>query len=165
MAAWVKEFDGSKAAAYRIPRRNFYGKYCVTDLQLRLFRRDLASYSARIHKAPEVNGTILNLPRRGDAYLTHLGFVDLQTRFEKNNNYSTVSAKQMDEEGKRVGAFGLLAHPIGAFFRSYIIQGGVWQGSLGVVLAWERAFENFSKYAKLWERQHGPPRSTPPAQD
>lgn len=162
LAEWIQAFDGSEAAAYRIPRRNFYGTYWVTDLQLRLLRRDLSRYPGGIHKAPEVNGNILNLPRRGDAYLAHLGFIDLQARFEKNNNYSGISAKQMDEAGKRVGALGLLTHPAGAFLRSYILQGGIRQGSLGVVLAWERAFENFSKYAKLWERQHGPSRSPPP---
>src|SRR5439155_26587695 len=61
LASWIaNELDTTDAAAFRIPRRNFYGQRWITccgwfpDEQLRLFRRELVSYSDRIHRAPTV---------------------------------------------------------------------------------------------------------------
>jgi len=47
----------------------------------------------------------------------------------------------------------LLARPTLEFLRAYFVQGGLRCGTLGVALAWERAFATSLKYTKLWELQ------------
>lgn len=158
---WLEtSLANTTAAAFRLPRRNYYGDRWVTccgwfpDDQLRLFRRGAAQYSDRIHRAPQINGTILELPRQGEACIEHYGFNALKARLDKDNLYSTITAQTMAEECRRVSALGLLVRPLAAFLSAYFLQGGFRFGAFGAVLAWERAFATFAKYAKLWELRH-----------
>jgi glycosyltransferase involved in cell wall biosynthesis len=164
LAAWMTTgLDHTPAAAFRIPRRNFYRQQWITccgwfpDDQLRLFRREGARYSDRIHRAPTVEGLTVTLPRRGEAYLAHHAFQSWAERFEKDNKYSTIAAEAMAREGRRIGAIGLLSRTLGAFLAAYLFQGGIKCGALGVGLAWERALSTFLKYSKLWELQQSRP--------
>jgi glycosyltransferase involved in cell wall biosynthesis len=163
LASWLKtNLDNTKAAAFRIPRRNFYGKRWITccgwypDEQLRLFLRANAKYSDRIHRAPEINGTIETLPASGEACLEHYGFSTIEARADKDNKYSSITAAAMAAEGRRIGAAGLLARTATSFLSAYFLQGGIRFGALGVCLSWERAFATFLKYSKLWELQQSP---------
>jgi glycosyltransferase involved in cell wall biosynthesis len=155
---WLEsDLPNATAAAFRIPRRNYYGDRWITccgwfpDDQLRLFRRDAAQYSDRIHRAPKIDGEIAALPRNGDACLEHFGFNTIRARLDKQNMYSEITAKAVADEGRQVGAFGVVFRPLAAFCSAYFLQGGFRFGAFGAVLAWERAFATFSKYAKLWE--------------
>lgn len=155
---WMEAIlSATAAAAFRIPRRNYYGDRWITccgwfpDYQLRLFRRGTAQYSDRIHRAPTIEGEIIELPRTGEACLEHYGFNTLKARLDKDNLYSSITASAMAEEGRQVSALGVLARPVAAFCAAYFLQGGFRFGAFGAVLAWERALATFSKYAKLWE--------------
>lgn len=164
LAGWIKEkLPSSTAAAYRIPRRNFYGDQWITccgwfpDAQLRLMRRGRARYSGQIHRAPEIEGEVVDLPPGSEAYLAHYGFGTLGARIEKDNKYSMISAQTLADKGTRIGAVSLLSRTAWAFVGAYLLQGGFRRGALGVILAWERAFATFLKYAKLWELQQRRP--------
>ena len=162
MAWMVIHLESASAAAIRIPRRNLYRGQWLTccgwypDAQLRLLRRERVRYSERIHRAPDVDGGILDLPAGGEAYLSHLVFDTWESRIAKDNKYSTLSAQALAREGRRIGAAGLLGRTAGAFFNAYLLQGGFRKGTLGVALAWERAFATYLKYAKLWESRQQP---------
>jgi glycosyltransferase involved in cell wall biosynthesis len=160
LAAWLATgLDQTEAAAFRIPRRNFYGRQWIKccgwfpDSQLRLMKRERARYSGRIHRAPDVDGPVADLPVRGESYLAHYGFGSLEDRVAKDNKYSTISAQTMNADRKPIGATGLLARTIWAFVTAYFFQGGIRHGALGVMLACERSLATFLKYAKLWELQ------------
>jgi len=164
LVAWMAaHLEATRAAGVRIPRRNFYRGRWLTfcgwfpDAQLRLVRRERVRYSDRIHRAPDVDGDILALPVYGDAFLSHLVFDTWESRIAKDNKYSTLSAQSLAREGRRIGAAGLLGRTAGAFLNAYLLQGGFRRGTLGVALAWERAFATYLKYAKLWELQQTPP--------
>jgi glycosyltransferase involved in cell wall biosynthesis len=147
------------AAAFRIPRRNYFGNRWITccgwfpDDQLRLFRRGSARYSDRIHRAPKIEGPVLELSQNSDACIEHFGFTTLTARLDKDNRYSSITALSMAAENRRISALGLLVRPAAAFCAAYFLQRGFRFGCLGAVLAWERAFSTFLKYAKLWEQQ------------
>jgi hypothetical protein len=100
---------------------------------------------------------VVTLPSQGEAYLAHNCFDSWEARIEKDNKYSTIAAEAMAQEGRRIGAIGLLARTAWAFLAAYFLQGGIRFGALGVILAWERAFATFLKYAKLWELQRRAP--------
>ncbi len=159
---WMQRIlPGTGASAFRIPRRNYYGttwmRCCgwFPDRQLRLFRRDKIAYSDRIHRPPRVDGVTETLPTWGDAHLRHLCFDTLESRFEKDNKYSGISAQTLVREGRRSGWLALLAGPLIVFLRAYLLQRGFLAGRLGVVLAWERAFAAYLRQAKVWEREAG----------
>jgi glycosyltransferase involved in cell wall biosynthesis len=170
LAGWIAaNLDQTSAVAFRIPRRNYYRQQWIQccgwfpDEQLRLFRRERVKYSDRIHRAPAVEGTVENLPQRGEAYLAHYGFDTFEARMDKLNKYSTITAQAMVQEGRRIGGIGLLARTVSSFLTAYFLQNGFRYGTLGAVLACERAFATFLKYAKLWELQNQaatPPRSS-----
>ena len=158
LSKWlISELTTTTASAFRIPRRNHYGelwmRHCgwFPDAQLRLFKRDKATYSDRIHRAPIIQGQVLDLPLHDEAYLNHRCFETLESRFAKDNHYSSIAAAALSSEGKKVGAFGILGRTIAAVARAFFIQGGWRGGSLGVVLSLERGLEAYFKYAKLWE--------------
>ncbi len=164
LVAWMAtHLEGAGTAGVRLPRRNFYRGQWLTccgwfpDAQLRLVRREKVRYSDRIHRAPEVDGEILELPANGEAYLSHLVFDTWESRIGKDNRYSTLSAQALAKEGRRIGAAGLFGRTAGAFLKAYLLQGGFRRGTLGMALAWERAFATYLKYAKLWELQQMPP--------
>lgn len=160
LRTWMETtLNDAAAAAFWLPRRNYFRDRWITccgwfpDDQLRLFRRGHASYSDRIHRAPKIDGAVVRLPHRSEACIQHYGFSTLQARLDKHNQYSTITARAMLEEGRRVSALGALVRPLAAFGAAYFLQGGFRFGAFGAVLAWERAFATFSKYAKLWEIQ------------
>ncbi|HEX8833882.1 MAG TPA: glycosyltransferase family 2 protein, partial [Abditibacteriaceae bacterium] len=158
LAQWIAQtLPAIEATAVRIPRRNFYGDVWVTccgwfpDEQLRLFRRGKVRYSDRIHRAPQIDGETVTLPLEGDAYLKHLAFSTIESRVEKINKYAVITGETMAREGKQISAASLGFRTLHAFVAAYYFQKGWKFGILGVVLAWERAFATFLKYAKLWE--------------
>lgn len=160
LADWLATtLDSTSASGFRIPRRNLYGDRWITccgwfpDSQLRLFRQDRTRYSDRIHRAPAIDGIILDLPDRGEAYFSHYCFATLESRVNKDNKYAAIAAQTIFEEGRRIGALGLLGRPLAAFLTAFFLQRGIFYGPLGASLAWERAFATFLKYAKLWELQ------------
>lgn len=162
LVGWIAQhLATTDAAALRIPRRNYYDETWVTccgwfpDEQVRLFRKAQVRYSDRIHRAPEIDGTTETLPLHGDAFLKHYAFANLEARVAKSNKYSTIAARAMAAEGKRVSAGKLLARTIHSFVTAYFFQQGIRFGTLGMVLALERAFSTFLKYARLWELAQG----------
>lgn len=164
LAKWIQtDLEKATQVGFRIPRRNFYRDQWLRccgwfpDEQLRLYRRDKVRYSDRIHRAPTIDGDILTLPLNGEAYLKHHVFDSWHSRLEKDNLYSAIAAKAMFEEGRRIGAAGLMGRTVFAFLSAYFMQGGIWNGGLGVALAWERAFATYMKYLKLWELKQNQP--------
>ena len=163
LAEWIRvgKLDQTSAAAFRLPRRNYYGDSTwmtccgwFPDEQIRLYRKSKVHYSDRIHRAPDIDGRVEALPLFGEAYLAHLSFPNLTARMEKMNLYSTISAEAMLADGKRIGSFGMVARTLFAFVQAYLLQKGFCFGALGVFLALERSFFAYLKCAKLWELQH-----------
>jgi glycosyltransferase involved in cell wall biosynthesis len=163
LKSWMEEtLAVTTATAFRIPRRNYFGDRWITccgwfpDDQLRLFRRGSATYSDRIHRAPKIEGTVVELSQNSNACIEHYGFNMLKSRLDKDNHYSSITAMSMAAENRRINTLGLLFRPAAAFCTAYFLQRGFRFGRLGAVLAWERAFSTFAKYAKLWEQQQKP---------
>ena len=160
LSSWMqKQLDTTNAAAFRIPRRNFYGDKWLTccgwfpDEQLRLFRRDRVRYSDRIHRAPDIDGSVETLPLRGDAFIHHAAVESLRSRFEKTTKYAAIAGEAMFKEGRRTNAASLLGATTFEFFKAYFLQGGIRAGGLGAVLSLERAMAVYLKYSSLWEQQ------------
>ena len=62
--------------------------------------------------------------------------------------------EQAVEQGKTASVVDLLVRPPIAFFRNYVVRGGIKDGKVGLVVSLLNSYYVFLKFAKLWERRH-----------
>jgi hypothetical protein len=85
--------------------------------------------------------------------IEHYSFRDLRDQLDRINQYTTLSAKQMYEAGRRAGLLDLIVHPPAAFVRNYVLRRGVIDGAAGFTISAMNAYSVFLKFAKLRELQ------------
>ena len=143
---------------YRLPRVAFHlGRWIRTtdfypDYQTRLYNRRFAAWQgAYVHESVVVNGPSGQLKSE----LQHYSFSDLRDQMQRINHYSTLSAKQMFEAGRRTGPVEILVHPPAAFIRNYILRRGFLDGTAGLTISLMNAWSVGLKFMKLWELQLG----------
>ncbi len=143
-----------QADGYRIPRVAFhFGRWIRStdwypDFQLRLYDRRRATWAGRhVHESVKTEGPVKRL--RGE--LQHYAYRDLSHHVQTMDRYTTLAARQMFEDGRRANLFHVLVLPRLAFFRNYILRGGVWDGMPGLVISVMNAYYVGLKFAKLWE--------------
>jgi glycosyltransferase involved in cell wall biosynthesis len=141
---------------YRVPRVTFHlGRWIRTtdfypDYQTRLYDRRHARWRGRyVHESVSVDGPSGQL--KND--LQHYSFADLRDQIKRINHYSTLSAKQMYEAGRRTGPVEILVHPPAAFLRNYILRRGFLDGTAGLTISLVNAWSVGLKFMKLWELQ------------
>ena len=149
---------------YRVPRVTFHlGRWIRTtdfypDYQTRLYHRRFAQWRGRyVHESVTVDGASGYL--KND--LQHYSFADLRDQIKRINHYSTLSAMQMYEEGRRTGPVEILVHPPAAFVRNYILRRGFLDGTAGLTISLMNAWSVGLKFMKLWELQRKPDAQIP----
>ena len=124
-----------------------------TDSVLRLFRRDRGRYvGPSDHGEVEIStGRVGTLRSR----MTHYSVWSYDQLLFKYDRYTSLQAQQWYEAGKRTSYFKLFVRPAFRFFREYILQGGILDGTVGLQQAWLCAFYSYLKQARLWELTQG----------
>lgn len=154
---------------YRVPRVAYHlGRWIRTtdfypDYQTRLYDRRSARWSGRhVHESVRVDGGPGQLVNE----LQHYSFRDLRDQLERINHYTTLAARQMCERGQRTGPLSIVAHPVAAFLRNYVLRRGFLDGTVGLTISLMNSYAVFLKFAKLWELQNNsqrpPSNSQPP---
>ena len=138
--------------AYEFARLSKYcGRYMRhsgwwPDYVTRLFKRGRARFSDDlVHERLIVDGPVGRL--RGT--LLHESFATLEQVLDKVNRYSTLSAQQMAQSGRRAGLSRAVLHGLGAFLRTYVLKAGFLDGREGFMLAVSNAEGAYYKYLKL----------------
>ncbi|MEO6223638.1 MAG: glycosyltransferase family 2 protein, partial [Vicinamibacterales bacterium] len=146
----------SDLAGFRIPRVTFHlGRWIrhtdwYPDYQLRLYDRRHAGWARRrVHESVTARGPVGQLSND----LQHYAYRDIGHHYETMQNYTSLAALQMFEEGRRTGFFSLLVHPPAAFVRNYILKAGFLDGTPGLIVSAMNAHYVFMKFAKLWALQ------------
>ena len=141
---------------YRIPRVTFHlGRWIRStdfypDYQTRLYDRRAARWQGEyVHESVAVDGRPGTLRHE----LQHYSFDDLSDHLARINAYSSLSARQMHERGRRSGPLALVMHPVAAFFRNFVLRRGFVDGTAGLLISIMNAYAVFVKLAKLWELQ------------
>lgn len=139
---------------YRIPRVSFYlGRWIRStdwypDPQLRLYDRRAGLWVGDyVHEHVEVRGEVGRLQQD----LHHLPYRNVAHHLQTMDRYTSLAARQMQAEGRRVGAPALVARPVAAFLRNYLLRGGWRDGSVGLVVSLLNSYYVLLKFAKLWE--------------
>src|SRR5262245_25674137 len=151
--------DDPTLKGYRVPRVTYHlGRWIRTtdfypDYQTRLYNRRFATWRGRhVHESVQVDGPSGQL--KND--LEHHSFADLRDQVDRINHYSTLSARQMYEAGRRTNLAEILVHPPAAFLRNYVLRRGFLDGTAGLTISFMNAWGVALKFAKLWELQRMP---------
>jgi len=154
----LSKISSSDMDGYFIPRRsNFLGKWIKNggwypDYVLRLFRADKAFVSSDVvHEKVIVHGKVEYLKNE----IKHYTDPNLHHYLAKLNQYTTLSAEWMQQEGKRTGILEIIFRPAATFCKMYLFKRGFLDGMEGFLLACCSASHVFFKYAKLWHLSNG----------
>jgi glycosyltransferase involved in cell wall biosynthesis len=136
-------------AAYKLPRHNYYNGKRIrgcgwgNEWVARLYHREKGRFSeAQVHEslsAEEIEklpSPLLHTPYRSTADFLH-----------KMQHYSTLFAQQ--HKGKKSSFGKACGHGIFAFFKSYLLKGGIFCGKEGFIISLYNANTAFYKYLKL----------------
>lgn len=143
--------EGS-ADGYEIPRlSSFCGRFMrhsgwYPDYVLRLFKRGTARFSDNlVHERLILEGKTSRLRSN----LLHYSFEDLESVLRKMDQYSTAGAQMQFQRGRKVTLAGAVLRGMWSFVRSYIMRGGILDGSEGFMLAVSNAEGTYYRYVKL----------------
>lgn len=140
-------------AGYRLPRiEQMFWRLQSESSRLNDFLRLFDKTRGRmgdmpIHAAPEVDGPVARL----DAPFVHYGEIDIHTKVDKINHYSTGLVKDKQRRGQRYTRLRMVLYPPWFFLRGYIFKRQFVNGWAGFISAVCGSFYVFMKYAKLYE--------------
>jgi glycosyltransferase involved in cell wall biosynthesis len=148
--------EDSKFAAFFIRRNNFYlgnHEWPYVERLERLFKKDkLKDWKGELHESPVVDGEKGRLDK---GFILHFTHRDLESMVNKTIEWSDTEALLRYNAGHpKMSWWRFPRVMLGAFFNSYIKQGGYKAGTTGVIESIYQAFSMFITYAKLWELQN-----------
>jgi glycosyltransferase involved in cell wall biosynthesis len=146
--------SGFPRDAYRIPRvAHYLGRWIratdwYPDRQVRLFDRRRSRWEGQlVHESVRVRGTVGAL--RSD--MEHHPYADVSAHMRKIDSYTTLWARQAYDSGRRTGPFELVASPLFAFARNYVLKAGFTLGGVGITVSAMNSYYTYAKLAKLDE--------------
>ena len=150
----IRSLSLERNTVYAVPFRNhFNGRHITTcgwhpDCHERLFNRRVTNFCAsEVHERVQTaNLSVVRLRHSID----HYSYYCLEDFLRKMNKYSILFAGQ--NAGKRRSSPGkAVARSLWAFFKSYVLERGVFQGSEGLIISAYKAQTVFWKYLMLHE--------------
>lgn len=144
---------GPDCDGYELPRQEqMFWQMASTKSRLngflRLFDKTRAHVSDMpIHAAPQVDGRIGRLK----APFYHFGEVDIHTKVDKVNHYSTGLVADKLAKEKKGSRWIMIFYPPFFFLRIFLFKRNYLNGWAGFIASVTMAFYAFMKYAKLYE--------------
>lgn len=144
-------------SGFKIRRKNFLMNKEITscgwekDYQLRLLRKDKASFSDRlVHEKFITKGNIGTLKNP----MLHYTFSSFTDYLNKINYYTSLKAQELFTKKKRVSAWTIFSHTVAAFFSFFIVKKGFKDGVYGLIISFLHSVSTMMNYIKLWELQN-----------
>lgn len=151
-------FD-SKDIAYEVLRKNrFCGKHVArggwgNDTLLRVFHRSSAQFNDKaVHEKVVSRAGVVT--RKLEGVLWHDAVIHVDQFLRKISAYSELAANAARDK-PAPHPFVALLRSQWAFFRSFVLQGGLLAGWRGVIIAYGEATGTFYKYAKRYTKSRG----------
>ena len=145
--------DQPDEAAFMVNRLSrFLGKWIRhcgwhPEYVTRLFDRNRAHFNDKsVHESIVAEGNVGRL----DGLLRHYTYETMEQYIDKLNRYTTLAAEEMHLAGRSTSLFGAVVRAKVAFFRMWLVKGGILDGVPGTVLCLASSFYVLSKYTKLW---------------
>lgn len=116
----------------------------------RLWNRKAGRWFGLIHEYVRFSREMDNVMLEGD--LNHYSYHNISQHVMKTDKYSTLSADNAFNNGKRCNSgLKVMAKTSWMFFRDFIIKAGFLDGYYGFVVCKMNAYGTFLKYSKLYE--------------
>ena len=147
--------DNGQYDGFHFPRHVYYlgcwidhGEW-YPDYKLRLFRKAKGrGGGVEPHDLVELEGGRSKYLKED---LWHFTYGNIFDQVATLNKFSSISAKEMETQGRLFSLFQVLLRPLARFVTGYIIRGGFKDGIPGFIIAVTSSFYVFLKYSKLWE--------------
>lgn len=149
-----KAVQADEKIAYRNVRLNyFWGQPLLHggwfhDYGVHLVPKEGTHVEGRVHQAVVHPYPEKKWPR--EAHLIHYPYKSWEHYMNKFNTYTTLAAQKYKDTGRTPHFRDIILHPIMAFIKMYILQGGWKDGKLGFILACSHYFYTMEKYVKFY---------------
>lgn len=139
---------------YLIKRKSFFInkfiKHCgwYPDYSLRLFKKSsgIRFDNARVHERPIYKGKTAKLRSE----IIHYTDLTIEHYINKLNSYTTSSAEDLYEKGKKSGILDIIFRPAFTIIKMYFLKLGLLDGYTGLVLCTLSSAHVLIKYSKLY---------------
>lgn len=157
LAREIKNRSKSKEnSSYYIKRRDYfwgrearYGEVLGVRSKglIRLVSKNSGRWSSPVHEVFIATGDVGRL----NAYLEHYPHQTIKEFLQDINFYSTLRAKELKQNGKKVGISEIIFWPLGKFLSNYFLKLGFLDGPVGFVYAFMMSFHSFLVRTKLFQ--------------
>lgn len=157
--------ENSVLTHVEIPRLNIiFGKEMKAamwwpDYNTRLFKKDAATWSSKIHSKPKTEGQGLRLGEFERLTIIHHHYDTVTQFLQRMDRYTTIQAKELKESGYEFNWRDLISKPLGEFLSRFFAGRGFDDGLHGLSLSFLQAFSHFVVYLKVWESRGFPERN------
>ena len=148
--------DSGKIDGYYCSRHSYYlGRWInhggwYPDYKLRLFKKSRGKWGGKDpHDKVILEGNTKHL----QSELHHFVYRNLSHQLQTVDNFSTITAQELNSAGERFTVLKLLYRPPLKFFGTYFFRRGFLDGIPGLIISVVSSFYVFLRYAKLWEKQ------------
>ncbi|MBX9733742.1 MAG: glycosyltransferase family 2 protein [Chitinophagaceae bacterium] len=87
--------------------------------------------------------------------ILHYSYYTVEEHWKQAGKFSTIAAKALYIDGKRISWAGVYLKPVSKFIRNYILRAGFLDGRSGFLVCKITAWETYQKYLKLYDMQGG----------
>ena len=156
----LKTVQNPKHSAYWIKRSNYFMDKKLNfvwkgDAVIRLFKKDDCKYEEKhVHAEIISKGTIGRLPV-GELIHDTYKHKGLESHVIKNYRYSTWAAYDRVNKIEKITMYHLMVKPLFAFFKRYILQGGIFDGRQGFIVSMFGMWSVFLRNVKIWRMHQG----------
>lgn len=147
-----------KISAFYIKRRDFFwGKEIkfgeVWNARknglIRLVRKNSGQWQGKVHETFKISNLKFKTQKLKN-YLNHYPHQNLREFLKEINFYSSVKAKELFNQGKKVNLLEIFLWPTAKFFVNYFLKFGFLDGVAGFVYAFFMSFHSFLIRSKLF---------------
>ncbi len=114
---------------------------------LRLGRKSAGKWKGKVHEVWDIQAEVGEMQGK----LIHYSYPDITTALKKINQYSSIRAQELNEQGEKTNLGEILIYPIGKFTKDFFWQGGYKDKTSGFIYCLLIAFQSFLTRGKLWQ--------------
>jgi len=145
-----------KVDGYYLKRHNIYWGRILKygndgpEYLLRLFKRSRGKFTdVSVHERVVVDGAKAKLANA----LLHEPYTSIKSWLDKMNRYSSLSAKQKLQAGKRTYLLQMFYKSFWFFVRGYFLKLGILDGKSGLICAFLNGISTYFRYLKMYIAQ------------
>ena len=148
--------EGNAPDGLFIPRKNYFmGRLMrchYPDHILRFFRKDRVHWPPYVHSTPEIAGRVETIPaKRRELAFEHLANDSVADIVRKTNQYTLNELER--KRHRHYGAMAFVWRPFFRFFKTYILKGGILDGTPGFIKSVLDGYYQFVFLAKKYEEE------------